>query len=248
MEEVGFTAKRTTTAWPVEMPPRMPPALLERNTGLPPLPMRISSEFSSPGSAAAPMPAPISTPLAAWAPVRAPARRLPAAAAITAQPVFHVVGVVGVAGAVFVLDVGIVLRARVDIVDHEPDRRSGRHLRADQLVGKNAREDAHLVRLLPLSREARLSRPALVEIRLDVGLAERNTRRRPVDHAADRDPVAFAKGRDPKQVAEGVERHGNPLGFRCRSPQRPTRSNGLGQALNCIALIAGPRTRKPRPG
>jgi hypothetical protein len=29
----GFTAKRATTGWPVEMPPRMPPALFDRNTG-----------------------------------------------------------------------------------------------------------------------------------------------------------------------------------------------------------------------
>src|SRR5580693_8579063 len=53
MDEVGLTAKRATIACPVEMPPRMPPAWLLRNTGLPSLPMRISSEFSSPESAAA---------------------------------------------------------------------------------------------------------------------------------------------------------------------------------------------------
>jgi len=29
--DVGFTAKRATTGCPVEMPPRMPPARLERN-------------------------------------------------------------------------------------------------------------------------------------------------------------------------------------------------------------------------
>jgi hypothetical protein len=31
IDDVGFTAKRATTGWPVEMPPRMPPARLERN-------------------------------------------------------------------------------------------------------------------------------------------------------------------------------------------------------------------------
>ena len=30
IDEVGFTAKRATTGWPVEMPPSTPPALLER--------------------------------------------------------------------------------------------------------------------------------------------------------------------------------------------------------------------------
>src|SRR4030095_10872780 len=33
IEEVGFTAKRATTGCPVEMPPRMPPALLDLNPG-----------------------------------------------------------------------------------------------------------------------------------------------------------------------------------------------------------------------
>ena len=74
IDEVGLTAKRATIDCPVEMPPRMPPALLDRNTGLPSLPMRISSAFSSPESAAAPKPAPISTPLTALMPISAAAR------------------------------------------------------------------------------------------------------------------------------------------------------------------------------
>src|SRR6266566_3693329 len=64
IEEVGFTAKRATTGWPVEMPPRMPPAWLDRNR-VPLLLVRISSAFSSPDNSAAPKPAPISTPLTA---------------------------------------------------------------------------------------------------------------------------------------------------------------------------------------
>ena len=35
IELVGFTAKRATIGWPVEMPPRMPPAWLEPNTTRP---------------------------------------------------------------------------------------------------------------------------------------------------------------------------------------------------------------------
>ena len=38
IEEVGFTAKRTTIGWPVEMPPSTPPAWFERKRGLPSLP------------------------------------------------------------------------------------------------------------------------------------------------------------------------------------------------------------------
>src|SRR3546814_9976437 len=68
IELVGFTAKRTTTSWPVEMPPSTPPALLERKRTLPSS-MRISSAFSSPESAAAAKPAPISTPFTALMPI-----------------------------------------------------------------------------------------------------------------------------------------------------------------------------------
>src|SRR6185312_11350030 len=58
IELVGFTANRTTMSWPVEMPPRMPPALLERNVTLPSC-MRISSALASPDRRAASKPAPI---------------------------------------------------------------------------------------------------------------------------------------------------------------------------------------------
>ena len=33
IDDVGLTEKRTTMSWPVEMPPRMPPAWFEENTG-----------------------------------------------------------------------------------------------------------------------------------------------------------------------------------------------------------------------
>src|SRR5262249_12300500 len=66
------------------------------------------------------------------------ARRLAAAAAIVAQAVFDVVGEVGVAGPVSVADVGIVLRALVDVLDQEPDRRPGRDLRPHPLVLEHA--------------------------------------------------------------------------------------------------------------
>ena len=106
------------------------------------------------------------------------------------------------AGPVFVLDVGIVLRALVDILDQERDRRAGRHLLAARLVGEHARQDAHRVGFLPLGGEARLARPPPVEIGLDFGRGQRNARRTAIDHAADRGPVALAKGRDAKQMAE----------------------------------------------
>ena len=73
IELVGLTANRTTMSWPVEIPPRTPPAWFDRNAGSP-ASIRISSAFSSPVSAAAPNPAPISTPLTALMLIIAAAR------------------------------------------------------------------------------------------------------------------------------------------------------------------------------
>ncbi len=140
-------------------------------------------------------------------PHRRLARGLAAAAAIVAHAVFDVVGEVGVAGAVFVLDVGIILAALIDIVDDERDRRAGRHLSAGGFVKEHAGQDLDLVRLLALRGEARLARPAAVEIGLNVGLIERDARRAAVDHAADRGPVALAEGGDPERMPERIERH-----------------------------------------
>src|SRR5262245_6045147 len=123
------------------------------------------------------------------------------------------------AGTVLVLDGGIVLGALVDIVDHQPDRGPGGDLRAGRFVVEHAREDAHLVGLLPLRRKARLAGPALVEIGLDIGLGQRDAGRAAIDHAANRGPVAFAKGGDAEEVAESVKGHGLVPAQRCRTPQ-----------------------------
>ena len=73
MELVGFTAKRTTMSCPVEIPPRIPPAWFDRNSG-PCGPMRISSAFPVPRRRAAAIPSPISTPFTALIYIIAAAR------------------------------------------------------------------------------------------------------------------------------------------------------------------------------
>src|SRR6266446_5883838 len=117
---------------------------------------------------------------------RALARRLAAAAAIVAHAIFLEVGVVGVGGAELVLDLRIVARALIDIVDMQSNRRA----RRDAL--EHAGQDFNRVGLLALGDETRLAGPALFHPHLDIGLAERDARRRAVDHAADRRSVAFA--------------------------------------------------------
>src|SRR5262245_40888468 len=117
------------------------------------------------------------------------------------------------ARAKLVLDVGIILGALVGVLDQQRNRRARRHLRAALGMRAPAGQDFYRVRLLPLRGEARLSRPAAIEVALDVGLGERDQRWAAVDHAADRDPMALAEGRDAEQVAEGVVGHGLSFGY-----------------------------------
>ena len=141
-------------------------------------------------------------------PRRRLARRGAAAAAIVADAVFCVIGIVGVAGTVLVLDLAIVLRPLIDVVDEDSDRRSGRHLPARGLVDHHAGEDARLVRLAALGGEARDAGPAPVEFGLDVGRFERNSRRAAVDDAPDPRAMTFAEGGDAEEAPETVVGHG----------------------------------------
>jgi len=66
MEGMGLTATRKTSSCPLAMPPRMPPALLDKNpSGV------MGSLFALPVSRAAAKPAPTSTPFTAPTPMRA---------------------------------------------------------------------------------------------------------------------------------------------------------------------------------
>src|SRR5436309_3198063 len=134
MELVGFTAKRATIAWPVEMPPRMPPAWFELNRTRPSS-IRMSSALSSPE--------------------REAAAKIP-------HPVFQVVGEVRVARPERRGDRAVIARALVDIVDHEGDRRAGRH------PLEHARQDADLIRFLALRGEFRPTRSAAIQPGLQI--------------------------------------------------------------------------------
>src|SRR5208337_1171164 len=129
------------------------------------------------------------------------------APAIVSDAVFRVIGVVGVAGAVFVPDVAVILGTLVHVVDEDADRRSGRHLPARIVVYHHPGEDARLIRFATLGGEARRSRPAAVEFGLDVGRLQRNPRWAAVDDAAYPRPMALAERGDAKEMAEAVVRH-----------------------------------------
>ncbi len=72
--EMGFIAARTRRTSPVDIPPSVPPARLVRRR-TPPSPLSISSCANDPRRRADSKPSPTSTPLMAWMPINAPARR-----------------------------------------------------------------------------------------------------------------------------------------------------------------------------
>src|SRR3546814_19642385 len=88
IELVGLNATRTTTGWPVEIPPAMPPPLFDRKSGrlLPSVAGRLGSAFSSPRSRAARQPAPLPPPFTALIPTTAAARSPSRLAQIGAPP------------------------------------------------------------------------------------------------------------------------------------------------------------------
>src|SRR4029079_17345871 len=128
------------------------------------------------------------------------ARRGAAAAAPVADAILGLIGEVGVAGAVLVPHVAVVFRARIDVLYLERDRRAGGQELA--ALFEHAGENLHRIRLAPLGGEARLARPPLFHVGLDLGLRDRDARRAAVDHAADGRSMAFAPGRHPEKMTE----------------------------------------------
>ena len=139
-----------------------------------------------------------------------------AAAAMVPDSIFEIIGKVGVARPVGVLDRVVVLGALIGVLDQKRDRRSSRHLALGFFIMKNAGEDFDLIGLLPLGCEARGAGTPLFEESLDVAFFERDQGRAAIDDAADRATMAFAKSRDPEEMAEGVVGHGLRRGERKR--------------------------------
>src|SRR5690606_22632024 len=131
------------------------------------------------------------------------ARRGAPAAAVIAQTIFLLVGVVRVSWTEAVLDLFVVARALILVLDQQADRRPGGASIED------ARQDAHLIRLTALTRVARRARAAPLDIRLDIRLRQRHPRRAAIDDATERRPMAFAEGRDGEEFAESVAGHGD---------------------------------------
>jgi len=107
-----------------------------------------------------------------------------------------------VTGAELVLDVAVVLRPLVGVLDHQLDRRAG----GDAF--EHARQDPHLIRLAALRGVFVLAGFAFVHPVLDHLFGDRHTGRAAVHRGPQSRPVAFAPGGHAEKMAKAVDRHG----------------------------------------
>jgi len=128
-------------------------------------------------------------------------RRRPTSAAIIANAVFLLIRIIGMPRPKLILDVAIILRALIFVLDDEPDRRARRH------TLEHTRENLHLVRFAALGRVPRLAGATAIEIALNIRFIKRHARRTAIDDTAQRAPMAFAEGRDYKILANTVAGH-----------------------------------------
>src|ERR1700689_4214654 len=114
------------------------------------------------------------------------ARRGTPAAAIIAKAVFLLIRIVRVSGPEAILDLVVVARALILVLDQQSDRGSG------GAALEHARQDTHRVALAPLARVLRGSGAPPINVGLQIRLAELEPRRAAVDHAPERGPVTLA--------------------------------------------------------
>jgi hypothetical protein len=102
-----------------------------------------------------------------------------------------------------VLDLVVVARARIGVLDQQTDRGTGGASLED------AGEDAHHIGFFALAHELRGAGAAAVDVALEIGLGEFEPRRTTIHHAADRRPMALAEGRHLEKSTDGVTGHGS---------------------------------------
>ncbi|MND90681.1 hypothetical protein D3C80_827730 [compost metagenome] len=146
------------------------------------------------------------------------AGRRASAAAIIANAVFDVIGIVGMAGTIAAGDLAIILGTLIGILDKHRDRRAGRDHRLAVLVEHHARENLDDVIFAPLGDETRLAGLALVHPGLNVGMGEAQSGRAAIDHATECGTMAFAPGRNAEKMAERIVGHEDCLAARALEP------------------------------
>ena len=124
------------------------------------------------------------------------------AAAIVAQPVFLVIGYVGMAGPEGSRDLAVVLRPLVSVADHQLDRCAGGG------VLEHAGQDFHRVGFIALGCHLVLAGAAAVQPVLQHRRRQRHARRAAIHRRPQRRAVALAPGGGAEQVTVGVQAHG----------------------------------------
>ena len=111
------------------------------------------------------------------------------------------VGIVGVGRTVNVFDIGIVFALRVLVLDYETDAGAGGD------ACKNPREDFDYIRLLALGGVLGLAGPPAIEIALQIGFAQFESRRTTVHYSAQSNAVAFSKSGYREELSKGITSH-----------------------------------------
>ena len=122
------------------------------------------------------------------------------AAAVVPDTVFLPVGKVGVPGTKDPFDVLVIPAFLIAVVDHHRDGGSG------AFPFESPRKDLHPIGLFAGGGERTLPRAASVELALDEGFVDRQTRRQAVEDAADGPAVGFAECRHHQAASETVHR------------------------------------------
>src|SRR5690606_17747065 len=129
--------------------------------------------------------------------------RRTATTAIVPQAIFHIISVIGMARTVARRNLAIVFRALVHVFDQHRDRRSRGYQCLAILIGQDAGEYAHFIRLATLRHETRFARTAAVKLCLNIAEFEANTGRAAVNDAAYGWTMAFPPGCDAKEMPVG---------------------------------------------
>src|SRR5437899_7150179 len=103
-------------------------------------------------------------------------------------------------------DISIVLAALVFIADQQRDWGAG------GLALVHAGQNLNRIGFLALRDVARRARLASIQLRLNVGFGQVETRRAAIDNTADRRAMRFAESSDSKQGTEGIAGHGEQEG------------------------------------
>ena len=98
-------------------------------------------------------------------------------------------------------NVAVVFAALVGVLDQQRNRRAG------GFAFVHARHNLHLVGFITLGHMAAGARAATVQVKLDVCLAQRHTRRAAVNHAANGWAVGFTKVGDSEKGSKGIAAH-----------------------------------------